>query len=308
MVRLINFSWETELLWKKILSSSYFQAPFYTYQWHKLWYNHFGKNNTYYLLLINNDCIAPLIKIDDTIQFSGGKEIADYMDIFAAEKGKEVFWLEIISYVKKIGIKKIQLFNIPQSSETYNFFKKNPSASITKEDTTPCMKLPDSWENYINSLTRKHRHEIQRKIRKFESQHEEISFKVTKNSQNDISDALALMQLNQKKNIFFTQSMVSFFQALPNTFLDQLDISILDINKQRAAALVSFTMSNTVYLYNSGFDEINFSGAGFYIKAMHIKSAIERGFKNYNFLQGSERYKYELGGKDFFVYNIEMSL
>ena len=35
---------------------------------------------------------------------------------------------------------------------------------------------------------------------------------------------------------------------------------------------------------------------------------VEQKLKEYNFLQGSERYKYELGGKDFFVYSISLSL
>jgi len=43
-------------------------------------------------------------------------------------------------------------------------------------------------------------------------------------------------------------------------------------------------------------------------KAMAIKRTIEKGLKQYNFLQGNEAYKYHLGGCDFFVYTIKHAI
>lgn len=75
-----------------------------------------------------------------------------------------------------------------------------------------------------------------------------------------------------------------------------------------AAATLSFIEDGVSFLYNSGFDRECCQNAGFYLKTMSIKRAIENGLKEYNFLQGSERYKYDLGGKDFFVYTIYLRL
>jgi CelD/BcsL family acetyltransferase involved in cellulose biosynthesis len=72
--------------------------------------------------------------------------------------------------------------------------------------------------------------------------------------------------------------------------------------------MLAFAVGDTLMGYNSGFDETNFSGSGFYLKAKMLERAEQQGFRNFNFLQGNERYKYELGGKDFFVYKADIDL
>ena len=76
------------------------------------------------------------------------------------------------------------------------------------------------------------------------------------------------------------------------------------------SCMAGFTMTwdQVRDLYNSGFDKEKYDSVGLYIKALNIKQAIAHGKKTYNFLQGNERYKYELGAHDFFVYTIEMKL
>lgn len=71
------------------------------------------------------------------------------------------------------------------------------------------------------------------------------------------------------------------------------------------AAMLWFREEDMIMTYNSGYSE---SLAGFYLKARHMLQAAERGIKKYNFLQGNERYKYELGGKDFLVYRADILL
>jgi hypothetical protein len=78
------------------------------------------------------------------------------------------------------------------------------------------------------------------------------------------------------------------------------------IHGEVAAATFAFKTKDSLLLYNSGFDGKKFTGAGFYLKAMGVKLVIEKGLKTYNFLQGNYRYKYELGGKDFFVYKASL--
>ena len=55
---------------------------------------------------------------------------------------------------------------------------------------------------------------------------------------------------------------------------------------------------------NGGWGE-DFSSC--YNKAYAIKEAIEVGRSRFNFLKGSERYKYELGGIDTPIHNILIS-
>ena len=80
------------------------------------------------------------------------------------------------------------------------------------------------------------------------------------------------------------------------------------VDNTPAAVMLTFSAGDTLMGYNSGFDEKNYSGSGFYLRAKVLERARASGYKKFNFLQGNERYKYELGGKDFFVYRVDVTL
>lgn len=115
------------------------------------------------------------------------------------------------------------------------------------------------------------------------------------------------MHRDQYKHTFLTPQMERFFRKLPETFPDQLLLFLLRSGKTTAAALLAWKAGESLLTYNSGYHEEEFSGAGFYLKAKAIQWAIENGYDEYNFLQGSEPYKYDLGAKDFWVYRISVT-
>ncbi|RJR30212.1 GNAT family N-acetyltransferase [Candidatus Microgenomates bacterium] len=307
MITKLNFSPQTQQFWQTLTETQKL-APFQTYEWHRNWQKVFISEYDELLILTNQKVIAPLMRNNSTVFFAGGMEISDYMDFIGDGKSVEEFILELLPYLKEKQMSNVILNNIPQDSRVLNFFRNQSSAKIKQEDTTPMVDLPNDWETYVSSLERKARHELRRKLRKFEAQYTEIKVEQSKNLEKDIVVLIELMRLNPDKNVFFTPTMRHFFQTLPSTFPDALTLHVLTIQKQPAAAVLCFENQDEVFLYNSGFDEVRFSGSGFYVKAMHIKQSIEKGKKRYNFLQGSERYKYELGGKDFLVYNITVGL
>lgn len=294
--------------WNKANETNSLQAPFYTWQWHNAWQTVFGNSFEPYYLSINNTVIAPFIKKDQTVMWSGGEEIADYLDSIGPEEEKKSAWPEIIEYLKKEKINSINLRNIPENSSTITFFKTLPNAKIIQEDTTPKIELPSTWNTYLESLEHKNHHELERKVRKFEREQKEI---VMYDSTDPVADTdlfLSLMKLDERKKIFLTYDMELFFRNMIKTFQKNIILTILTISGIPAATMLAFHWEDSLMGYNSGFDEQQFSGAGFYLKSMHIKRAIENNIKTYNFLQGNERYKYELGGKDYFVYSIQNQL
>lgn len=271
--------------------------PFSTYEWVKTWHETIGKEWELYLLEIDNDVIAPFARKDNEIIFAGGDEVADYLDLIGSSNAKLKVWPEILAFLKNDGVTSAHLNNIPQDSSTISFFKSHTSSILKEVDTTPKMTLPPV-------LDKKDRHEMERKIRKFEREQTDIKI----HDELNVDLLLSLMKLDPRKKEFLTPDMEQFFRGIADEFHEQIVQTILTVRGKPAAALLAFRVSDTLMSYNSGFDEVNFSGSGFYLKAMHIKRAIESGMKTYNFLQGNERYKYELGGKDFFVYQIDVTL
>ena len=68
------------------------------------------------------------------------------------------------------------------------------------------------------------------------------------------------------------------------------------------ASCICFDYAGSYLLYNSGYDP-NYSAlsVGLLNKALCVRDAIEKGRDTFNFLKGSERYKYNLGAKDMAV-------
>lgn len=300
----LDFDSSTKSVWDKFTNSHY--GPFLSFGWHELWWKTFGSGYKPLLLQTTNGCLVPLALNNNVACFSGGKEIADYLDMVGPEEKKSAAWEETIEYLRTLGITKLELFNLPSSSQTISFFKDK--TDVIPEDTTPKISLPPTWDEYLEMLNGKDRHELKRKVRKFEREFPGSTIINSSNKKEDMTTLLSLMKLNPNKAEFLTTEIEQFFRSLVEVFTDSSELLLLKVGERTAGATFAFTNSSTMFLYNSGFDETNFSGAGFYLKVMGIKRAIEGGKQEYNFLQGNERYKYELGGQDFGVFSINYNL
>ncbi len=299
---------EAKVVWDRAYKKNPLHVPFFTHLWHTNWKEILGAPFQPMYLIIDDEIMAPFVTDGEKAFFSGGEEIGDYLDIIGPEEKKQHAWQEIIAYLKNRHIPSVSLRNVPENSPTVSFFRNQPSAKVEKEDTTPKLAVPDSWEKFIESLDRKSRHELERKIRKFEREHVDTQVIESDNVPNDIDKLLTLMEKDPDKKAFLTPDMKTFFKKTAVTFAEHISLLFVTMGDKTAASTFSFVEDNNIYLYNSGFDKECCANAGFYLKAINVKRAIENRRVEYNFLQGDERYKYELGGKDFLVYSIQFQL
>lgn len=293
-------------LWNSTLAHEPEWIPFYTFEWQQLWSRAREKSWTPFFVHTNiaGDHIAAFERRGNAVRFSGGEEIADYMDIAGSQDGKVAAWKDILAYLKNDGIKTVNLRNVPESSPTVKIFH----GQLQKEDTTPRFSLPVSWVAYLDQLESNTRHGMKQKMRKFERIFEEPRIVRSRTPEKDLATLLTLMKLNKHKRVFLTQEMERLFAGIPKAFPKNTIIYKLEVEGVVAASVLGFSDGHTLFLYNSGYDDANYPGAGFYLAASSIRSAIEAGHTEYNFLQGNERYKYELGAKDFFVYKATITL
>lgn len=295
-------------LWEKALAREKNPYPFSPMSWHAHWFSHFGANETLSLVADSAESvILPLAVKDGIAHFTGGEEIADYLDAIGDDDAKLSLWQEALPALKEQKATSLTLRNIPEGSPTLAYFRTVPGADIAQEDTTPILTLPDSFEGYLAALDRKDRHELRRKMKKFEATHTDLIFSVREHDAIRIDDLVLLMKQDTDKAIFLTPEMTEFFSGLPSVAPDSLRQFVLMAGEKIVAVTLAFQTRDALFLYNSGFDP-QYPGAGWYIKVKTIAWAIEQKLTQYNFLQGSERYKYDLGGKDFPVYKITLSL
>lgn len=107
------------------------------------------------------------------------------------------------------------------------------------------------------------------------------------------------------KNQFMTQQMKVFFKELLSLPIPgwQQKLAFLSIKDKPVASVFYFENERAVLLYNSGYDpEQKYYSAGLLLTAYLIRKSIENHKEKFDFLRGSERYKYDLGGKDERLY------
>ncbi|MEK9143194.1 MAG: GNAT family N-acetyltransferase [Patescibacteria group bacterium] len=297
---------EAQTLWMSALLHEAHQYPFMTYAWHAAWQT-IGNPAQKVTVYTDGDVVASLVRVGTEVHFSGGEEVADYLDAIGEPDKKPVFWEKLLPYLKTLGVSKLVLRNVRYDSPTKGILVALGGVA-EEEDRTPVIRLPATHDAYFASLTRKDRHELKRKIRKFELVYPDTRFSIEEKESIDMDALLALMKRNSEKREFLTAPMETFFQALPT--LPGVPIIQANLRTDKGmiiASVLLFPVGSSLLLYNSGYDP-SFQGSGFYLKAKTILWAIDKGYKECNFLQGKERYKYELGGQDQPVFRVEMNL
>ncbi|HEV2339857.1 MAG TPA: GNAT family N-acetyltransferase [Patescibacteria group bacterium] len=303
--------------WKK-LEQKTFHYPFQSLWYQELFAETFCQKDAVYLLGVydNETLLATggFEIVEGIVYFLGmkkvlhGEEVTDFGDIlFAKNEQVELIWKTILGYFQQAGFNKIQLDYIREDSQTYAFFANKPGATVTQQEVSPYITLPDTWNAYIATLSRKDRHELKRKIKRLE---EQSAFKFcTKDTvDSEFVEFIRLHKLsNANKEIFMSEQMQSFFQKILRAEKNDWETHLcsLTIDKKHVASVFLFKNNEYMLLYNSGYDpEYRNLSVGLLIQAFLIKKAIEQKKKVYDFLRGNERYKYDLGAKDMRLFSI----
>jgi len=296
--------------WDDLVSSCASPTPFLTWQWLSTWWKHFGNGRELLLWTVKDRKnkligIAPLYVEAGRIKLIGEPDLCDYQD-FVIRKGKEETYLKILlDCLRNAHRRPLYIDSLPAFSPTLQVLGEENGCKISLQDTTPVIHLPSSPEEYLASLSQKHRHEIRRKIRKIETKGK-VSFYCTE-SHRKLGDFLKLHKSSQEKAKFMNPSRERFFYDMAKLFSEEgwLKLFFLTLGREEIASLLCFHFQKTLYLYNSGYDlEHSPLSPGIVILAYTIQDAIQKGIKGFNLLRGSEKYKYHFGAQDLKLYKV----
>jgi CelD/BcsL family acetyltransferase involved in cellulose biosynthesis len=183
------------------------------------------------------------------------------------------------------------------------------SFRLEEMDRSPYVPLPSSFEEYLRRLGTKERHELRRKIRRASAAVPGLSFRATRTREEfdrDFPSFIALHRLSHtEKAEFMDDRMAGFFRDMAGGFLSTGQLRLVFLSGEGAvmASALQIVWNGSLLLYNSGFDP-NYRevSPGLVLLARCIEDAIRQDYREYDFLRGRERYKYDLGGKDRIVY------
>jgi CelD/BcsL family acetyltransferase involved in cellulose biosynthesis len=282
-------------------------------RWMQTWRQAFKPDDELYVCLIKMNKVligvAPLSINGMTASFVGCADVCDYMDFTVASGYEKEFYNALLDNLQKRGITELDLRCLRPESTVLSHLvetaqERNGVCSFELDGVSLEMDLPDDWNEYLNSLIGKQRHEIRRKLRRL---HEEadVNLLVMEDPAQIAEHLDAFLKMFREsrsdKAAFMDPRMESFFRSMIRAMSEEgvLRLFVLRLSDSSAAAAVCFDYQQTMYLYNSGYDPRYASlSAGLLCKILSIKHSIELGRKKYDFLKGAEPYKYRLGGKE----------
>jgi CelD/BcsL family acetyltransferase involved in cellulose biosynthesis len=300
-----------ELSWKDLRHKLNWDSVFVLPHWLKVWRQAFGEGAQIYLFDVRENKnvigIAPLLVKEGKAAFIGSADVCDYMDFVVAPGKESAFFVALLNKLRQDGISQLYLESLrPDSTVLTSLVDlakgKGDEVTVTRENVSLDLALPSTWEAYLKTLSPKQRRETGRRFRRLEEEGE-INYRSVEDAEPKVLEIFfKLMRVSRKdKAAFMTARMESFFRSLAETMAEAklLRFSILEISGKPVAAVMCFDYNNKVYLYNSGYDpEYGYLSVGLLSKLLSIKDSIERGRKCYDFLKGTEEYKYRLGGKE----------
>ena len=306
-------------LWRRMAEQQAVGSVFLVPEWHQVWWERFGGNGKEMRLLLIGDPsrplgLAPMMQEGDTLSFLGSADLFDYQDFAFGSTDPEEFYPALARCLSAQPWRVLDLQSIHQDSPTLQRLPEllrldGYAVEVVEEDKVPGLHLPGTWDHYLAGLSKKDRHELRRKLRRLSEAGE---YRLTRSSSEtlepDVSEFLALMQESRdEKRDFLVPARDAFFRAVAQRMEEagMLRLFFLELDHQRVAAVVCFDYGGTRLLYNSGYRlAYRQQAVGLLLKALCIHQAIEEGLSYFDFLRGTEPYKYDLGGHDAAVYRI----
>ena len=293
-----KFDGELEKLWTSIKVEN--DNPFLNFEINKTWFDIFGENSNLKIYSDNENFIAPMYFQKNVAYLCGGQDLFDYHDFISNQNvNKDLIKQLFDEILDKINL--VELNSIVSGSKLHKYImelEKEYEINYINEDVCPIIKLPNTFENYLLQLSKKNRHEIRRKIRKFENN---LEFEIVETDSNNVEEHLIeflrLMKLNPEKRNFLNQSRIEFmsrvikYAILSNTG----NLTFIKIKNEMVATSFEFKNNDKLFVYNSGYND-NFSeySVGLLNHIYNIKNKVSK-YKFIDFLRGSEEYKYRIG-------------
>jgi CelD/BcsL family acetyltransferase involved in cellulose biosynthesis len=313
--------------WNALLDVSASHVPFLRHEYLMAWWQTLGggewqEANLNILLGTEDDRligVAPLFlsnnrQGDSGLWFIGSIEVSDYLDILARPEDTGRFCDGLLKHLSESQpeIRRLDLCNILDDSPTLPAFEKaaNLSGWMAKQEVlqhSPFILLPDDFETYLDSIDKKQRHEIRRKLRRLENSGVSHRWYITLDAEKlpaDIDSFLDLMAFDEQKSIFLTPRMREHMQNVTRCAFQAecLQLFFLEIEGKKVAGSLSFDYLDRLWLYNSGINPAYSEySPGWIMLAELIHWACEHHYAELDFMRGDEEYKYRFGARDRFV-------
>jgi len=304
--------------WDSLLERSAANSVFLTWEWLRTWWKFLAENRKLSLIALRQDgeliALAPLgirrASIRQLIPFrrvdflGSGTVGSDYLDLIV-RRGWEGEAMDALSHT--LGRKRmLELGQLRAGSQAIQLAghleRRGWTTEVTKMGTCPFIDLRGhSWTSYLSSLSAEHRYNVRRKLNALAA-HFEVTFERVVDPEQCAPAMKVLIELHNKRwkehgrsDAFHTEGHVFFHDEFAMRALRRgwLRLYVLRLDGRPASAIYALRYGPTFSFYQSGFDpQYSRYSVGVAGMALSIKSALEEGAEEYDFLHGNEGYKH----------------
>lgn len=244
-----------------------------------------------------------------TLAFLGGFEVTDYMGPVAAPEARERVAKELMrSIAERDDWETADLRGLLRHGGwPATLLDAAGDAGLRAEagddGAAALLRLPDSFDAYLESLPGKLRHEVRRKARRL---HEalpgaRVVDAVPETAERDLAAFVAMHRQSEgAKGSFMSSERERFFRRLTKDLLPDgtFRLSFLEADGVRVAATVGFRDRERFLLYNSAFDRKHRAlSPGIVMITELIRGAVGSGVEAFDLLKGDLSYKYRFGAR-----------
>lgn len=310
--------------WDALLAASRLRSPFLSWTWQQHWAAVFATGRRLDVRRVVDAegalvAVLPLYEAaPGVLELIGGADVSDYLDLLARGGREDEAWSALLQS-RAAERERWVLHAVPAASPTVRTLPAlarscSLATTVELEERCPVLTLPSSWDAYLASLSSKHRHELTRKIRRFEREVPDGRV-VAVHRADDVAarlgDFLALHRASRVgKAKFMDERMEAFVRAAIPALATREGVRLwlLEAAGEPIASYICLEWDDTVGLYNSGFAPARASlSPGLVLLSHVIRDAIARGRSRFDFLRGEERYKLEFEPKLEDVFRVEIA-
>lgn len=307
-------------------------GPFGRPEWLTTYRRHFGGESEMCLLEINksddlesakvltsstangnfDDRLVALIPMErysgGLLRFAGGTEVTDYAGPVCAEVAVSAAAAGLARWLSdnRSSWSRCSFEAVPEDigfgkALVDELGRRGIVASRESREICAVLDVPSDFDSYLAGLAKKERHELRRKRNRFVREAGEPELVAAFPA--EIDDDLSLFfewhrQAQGSKGGFMSEQMEAFFTDVAKTFTESglMRLEFVEAGGKRFAASFGFANRGRRFLYNSAFlQDARPLSPGMVMIWLMLEEGLREGMTQLDFLQGDERYKFQLG-------------
>jgi CelD/BcsL family acetyltransferase involved in cellulose biosynthesis len=306
--------------WRALLADSCQDGIFLTWEWISLWLDGTPPGVRPAVLTVRDRAdgrllaIAPLSLrrrgIYRELSFMGaGDASGDHLDVIVRRGFEEEVRPTLLEAIAGLRCDLLRLEGLRADSPVAERFGKPADwrGHHLSSMVCPFVRLPGSWQEFEQSLPRRMRYNLRSRLRRLERAAGGKVESVTAASEEEARQAIELLfELKRRAwstqrgpERFLTARKMEFHRQIARRFARRgwLRLHLLKAGDAPIAASYCFSYGGTVSFFQTAFDRAwSRYGPGAAIVAASIRSAIEEGAHEFDFLRGDESYKFDWTG------------